>query len=127
MNSRNDRETEGFTAIDYLQYVTLLEAIETHAYSQAICYRTISKVLNHHDSFSAEEGWPISAFVTHLVYLKGSEVEVDEVAISVSSNSATNPFLNRSSTDLALATSEWASNASKSNHHSETTCSTQIS
>ncbi|KAH9938994.1 UPF0052-domain-containing protein [Epithele typhae] len=64
LNSVNDRETDGYTAVDYV--------------------RTIAQTLNdgHHvrsygGLSKADTRYPISAFITHLVYLKGTAVAVD--------------------------------------------------
>ncbi|KAI0726018.1 UPF0052-domain-containing protein [Fomitopsis betulina] len=68
LNSKNDRETDGYTAVDYI--------------------KTIVRTLNeshHSPSYSglgrANTTYPISAFITHLVYLQGTTVEVDEAEI----------------------------------------------
>lgn len=70
LNGQNDRETEGYTAEDYV-----------HA---------IARVLNRHDRLSHKalkgtqtpdfliRDYPVSAFVTHIVYLRGSSIHVDE-------------------------------------------------
>ncbi|QRV76478.1 hypothetical protein RhiJN_04493 [Ceratobasidium sp. AG-Ba] len=70
LNAQNDRETEGYSAEDYV--------------------RAIARVLNRHDRLSHKalkgtqtpdfllRDYPISAFVTHVVYLRGSSVSVDE-------------------------------------------------
>ncbi|OAX42565.1 UPF0052-domain-containing protein [Rhizopogon vinicolor AM-OR11-026] len=60
LNSKNDRETDGYTAVDYI--------------------RAIASVLNSQYSLGGignATRYPISAFVTHLVYLEGTEIEVD--------------------------------------------------
>ena len=53
-------------------------------------FRTIARTLNdgHHAKTygglsKADTTWPISAFITHLVYLKGTAVEVDLTQITV--------------------------------------------
>ncbi|KAF8599309.1 UPF0052-domain-containing protein [Ceratobasidium sp. AG-I] len=70
LNGQNDRETEGYTAEDYV--------------------RAIARVLNRHDRLSHKalkgtqtpdfliRDYPVSAFVTHVVYLRGSSIHVDE-------------------------------------------------
>ncbi|EGN94109.1 hypothetical protein SERLA73DRAFT_115023 [Serpula lacrymans var. lacrymans S7.3] len=68
LNSNNDRETDGYTAVDYV--------------------RAIASTLNSHYHVkryglgNAYTIYPISAFITHLVYLKGTRVVVDEQAIT---------------------------------------------
>ncbi|KAG9122799.1 hypothetical protein FRC07_000654 [Ceratobasidium sp. 392] len=74
LNGQNDRETEGYSAEDYI-----------HA---------IARVLNRHDRLSHKalkgtqtpdfliRDYPISAFITHVVYLRGSSVAVDEVKLA---------------------------------------------
>ncbi|CAL1697085.1 unnamed protein product [Somion occarium] len=63
LNSQNDRETDGYTAFDYVE--------------------TIARTLNapYHTPYgglkNANTIYPISAFVTHLVYLEGTTIEVD--------------------------------------------------
>ncbi|EJD04444.1 UPF0052-domain-containing protein [Fomitiporia mediterranea MF3/22] len=58
LNSRNDRETTGYTAVEYVK---------------AIC-RTLN---THYASQGTYTSYPISAFVTHLVHLKGGLVPLD--------------------------------------------------
>lgn len=62
LNSKNDRETEGYTALDYLS--------------------AIVRTLNESDARTASAR-PPSAYVTHLVYLANSSVAVDVTAIEV--------------------------------------------
>ncbi|KAI6022574.1 hypothetical protein EDC04DRAFT_3117743 [Pisolithus marmoratus] len=64
LNGRNDRETDGYTAVDYV--------------------RTLASVLNSpyqkplHGLGNAQTIYPISAFITHLVYLEDTSIAVDE-------------------------------------------------
>ncbi|CAE6346433.1 unnamed protein product [Rhizoctonia solani] len=70
LNGQNDRETEGYTAEDYVN--------------------AIVRVLNRHDRLSHKalkgtqtpdfliRDYPVSAFVTHVVYLRGSSIQVDQ-------------------------------------------------
>ncbi|KAL4065788.1 hypothetical protein V8B97DRAFT_2025582 [Scleroderma yunnanense] len=64
LNGKNDRETDGYTAVDYV--------------------RAISTVLNSHYQKppyglgNVQTIFPISAFMTHLVYLEDTSVVVDE-------------------------------------------------
>ncbi|TFY60593.1 hypothetical protein EVJ58_g5048 [Rhodofomes roseus] len=69
VNSKNDRETDGYTAVDYI--------------------KTIARTLNqsHHSPTYGGLGrvdttYPVSAFITHLVYLQGTTVEVNEALIT---------------------------------------------
>ncbi|KIK54602.1 hypothetical protein GYMLUDRAFT_76941 [Collybiopsis luxurians FD-317 M1] len=68
LNSENDRETEGYSAIDYLQ------AIARTLNSQ---YQPQPFGLGY-----ASTMYPISAFVTDLVYLRGGDVPLDESKIT---------------------------------------------
>ncbi|KAG8754867.1 hypothetical protein FRC14_004559 [Serendipita sp. 396] len=64
LNYRNDRETDGYTALDYVQAIT--------------------NTLNRHDLTPGTAGtvtrpaYPVSAFVTHLVYLSDTPIRVQE-------------------------------------------------
>lgn len=69
LNSRNDRETDGYTAVDYI--TTIVRTLNTPYHSQT--YGGLGRV---------ETTYPVSAFVTHLVYLKGTLVEVDVARIT---------------------------------------------
>ncbi|KAL0570988.1 hypothetical protein V5O48_010973 [Marasmius crinis-equi] len=63
LNTENDRETEGYTAVDYVQAITrtLNETYEPQLYGIG----------------NARTQYPVSAFITDLVYLKQTKVEVD--------------------------------------------------
>jgi len=58
LNSKNDRETEGYTAVDFIKAIV----------------RTLNSV---HGGGAMPMSYPTSAFVTHLVYLHDTEVAVD--------------------------------------------------
>ena len=52
-------------------------------------FRTIARTLNdgHHAKTygglsKADTTWPISAFITHLIYLRGTSIEVDELSLT---------------------------------------------
>ncbi|KAF7972580.1 hypothetical protein HWV62_17716 [Athelia sp. TMB] len=60
---QNDRETDGYTAADYVSAIS--QTLNTH-------YQTQSFSLGN-----AHTTYPISAFVTHLVYLRGTTIRVD--------------------------------------------------
>ncbi|EMD41382.1 hypothetical protein CERSUDRAFT_128117 [Gelatoporia subvermispora B] len=68
LNSQNDRETEGYTAVDYLLAIS----------------RTLNMPRNSQSYGGLGEAsttYPLTAFVTHLVYLRGSKVKVDVLRI----------------------------------------------
>lgn len=58
LNSRNDRETEGYTAADFIGAIV----------------RTLNSA---HDKDGISASYPTSAFITHLVYLHDCEIMVD--------------------------------------------------
>ncbi|KAI6153145.1 hypothetical protein BKA82DRAFT_4086460 [Pisolithus tinctorius] len=64
LNGRNDRETDGYTAVDYV--------------------RAIVSVLNSpyqkppHGLGNVQTIYPISAFITHLVYLENTSIAIDK-------------------------------------------------
>ncbi|KAG2050172.1 UPF0052-domain-containing protein [Suillus hirtellus] len=65
LNGSNDRETDGYTAVDYI--------------------RAITSVLNSQyppNGLGNVPLYPISAFITHLVYLEGTNVAVDVEAMT---------------------------------------------
>ncbi|KAF8203162.1 hypothetical protein BJ912DRAFT_943050 [Pholiota molesta] len=70
LNVENDRETDGYTAADYIRAIveTLNSNYSERAYGLG----------------SANTTYPISAFITDLVYLKGGRIKVDVKAITVS-------------------------------------------
>ncbi|KAJ3873788.1 hypothetical protein F5051DRAFT_462898 [Lentinula edodes] len=63
LNSENDRETAGYSAVDYIQSIA----------------RTLNTQYQHqpYGLGNAQTMYPISAFVTDLVYLKGGAVNVN--------------------------------------------------
>lgn len=65
LNTKNDRETEGYTAVDYILAIarTLNARYQTEPYGLA--------------PGNAATTYPVSAFVTHLVHLRGCLVHVD--------------------------------------------------
>ncbi|KAI0771043.1 UPF0052-domain-containing protein [Trametes elegans] len=69
LNSANDRETDGYSAVDYIR--TIARTLNDGHHAQT--YGGLSK---------ADTTYPVSAFITHLVYLKGTTVEVDVRAIT---------------------------------------------
>ncbi|KAF5361649.1 hypothetical protein D9758_007361 [Tetrapyrgos nigripes] len=64
LNSQNDRETDGYTAVDYIQ--ALVNTLNSQY--QAPSYGGLG---------NANTMYPISAFITDLVYLRGGTVAVD--------------------------------------------------
>ncbi|KAF9454921.1 UPF0052-domain-containing protein [Macrolepiota fuliginosa MF-IS2] len=68
LNSENDRETEGYTAVDYILAIarTLNSSYQMAPYGLG----------------NASTTYPVSAFVTHLVYLEGGSVVVDVTHIT---------------------------------------------
>ncbi|KAJ7771927.1 hypothetical protein DFH07DRAFT_997593, partial [Mycena maculata] len=71
LNSKNDRETDGYTAVDYLNAIvgTLNASYGTPSYGLAY-------------GGGGETRFPVSAFVTDLVYLRGTQLEVDSRVIT---------------------------------------------
>lgn len=69
VNSKNDRETDGYTAEDYVRAIagTLNSRYMTASYGLG----------------NASTAFPISAFVTDLVFLKGGTVHVDIAKLTV--------------------------------------------
>ncbi|KAJ3751115.1 UPF0052-domain-containing protein [Lentinula detonsa] len=67
-NSENDRETDGYSAVDYIQAIahTLNTQYQIQPYGLG----------------NAQTMYPISAFITDLVYLKGGAVAVDSDKIT---------------------------------------------
>lgn len=84
VNSRNDRETPNYTAVDYVLTITrALNATYSSSSSQYSQYGLGPKG-------GAATTYPVSAFITDLVYLKGCEdVKVDRDAIHVRIDSLT--------------------------------------
>ncbi|KIM51678.1 hypothetical protein SCLCIDRAFT_142755 [Scleroderma citrinum Foug A] len=64
LNGMNDRETDGYTAVDYVR--TIATILNTHYQKPPYGLGNVQTI------------FPISAFVTHLVYLEGTSVVLDE-------------------------------------------------
>ncbi|KAF8213769.1 UPF0052-domain-containing protein [Mycena galopus ATCC 62051] len=64
LNAKNDRETDGYTAMDYLN--AIVRTLNAH-------YNTQSYGL----AYGSNTTFPVSAFITDLVYLKDTSIEVD--------------------------------------------------
>jgi len=58
LNAQNDRETDGYSAVDYVNAIT--RTLDLQEVAQ-----------------SPNQAFPVSAFITHLVHLKGTVVAVD--------------------------------------------------
>jgi len=63
LNSQNDRETANYTAVDYINAIA--RTLNTHYHVQS------------YSLGNANTTYPISAFITHLVYLRGISILVD--------------------------------------------------
>ncbi|KAG8900986.1 hypothetical protein FRB99_005646 [Tulasnella sp. 403] len=81
LNGCNDRETGGYTAVDYVQAITrTLNWHDRRGRSQKGVKSAPFPTLDSLRQGSIE--YPTSAFVTHLVYLKGTAIEVDQLALT---------------------------------------------
>jgi len=63
LNSQNDRETENYTAANYIRAIA--QTLNTNYHVQP------------YSLGNANTTYPISAFITHLVYLRGTTIRVD--------------------------------------------------
>jgi len=68
LNSYSDRETDGYTAVEYISAV--VKTLQTRNFSRSNPFAP---------SLVAE--YPVTAYITHLIYLDESKVVVDEEAI----------------------------------------------
>lgn len=68
LNSENDRETPGYTAVDYIRAFasTLNAQYQKPPYGLG----------------NANTTYPVSAFITHMVYLERTHVDVDVIAVT---------------------------------------------
>lgn len=88
VNVENDRETERYTAVDYILSALTFTTVPDHA--DTASDSTITKTLNtNYETVpyglgNASTTYPVSAFVTHLIYLEGANVPVDVMRITVS-------------------------------------------
>ncbi|KAK7064760.1 hypothetical protein R3P38DRAFT_2826273 [Favolaschia claudopus] len=73
LNAKNDRETDGYTAVDYINVIarTLNAQYNTQSYGLAYGFGVGSNTT-----------FPVSAFITDLVYLKDTSVRVDSKHIT---------------------------------------------
>jgi len=69
VNGENDRETDGYTAVDYIRAIvgTLNSQYQKQPYGLG----------------GMTTMYPASAFITHMVYLRGTTVKVDVKLITV--------------------------------------------
>ena len=85
MNAHNDRETAGYTAVDYVKYVS----ISAVSYAILTSGSALTNTLNRHDLTPRTSvgvmrpAYPTSAFVTHLVYLADTTIQVDQETLTV--------------------------------------------
>lgn len=79
MNAENDRETAGYTASNYV--TSIVDALNHYDRPR----RRLGKASNGRDTAVAP--WQPNQLITHLAYLEGAKVELDEMAIAVSANS----------------------------------------
>ncbi|KAG8980556.1 hypothetical protein FRB90_007647 [Tulasnella sp. 427] len=80
LNGHNDRETGGYSAVDY---VLLPNLILESAVSETLNRHDGRKSLNQPSNTGLKTpDYPISAFITHLVYLRGTTIEVNELALT---------------------------------------------
>ncbi|KAJ6569557.1 UPF0052-domain-containing protein [Mycena capillaripes] len=66
LNAKNDRETDGYTAVDYIN--AIVRTLNAH-------YSTPSYGLAY--GLGSNTTFPVSAFITDLIYLKDTSVQVD--------------------------------------------------
>ncbi|KAJ7151643.1 hypothetical protein C8R46DRAFT_1229177 [Mycena filopes] len=71
VNSKNDRETDGYSAVDYINAITRTLNAQYSTPSYGLAYGTGSNTT-----------FPVSAFITDLVYLEDTSVPVDLRAIT---------------------------------------------
>ncbi|KAJ7226097.1 UPF0052-domain-containing protein [Mycena pura] len=86
LNAKNDRETDGYTAVDYINAITrtLNAHYSTPSYGLAYGSSTIFPVssVSLHFTCGNSLTWSCRAFITDLVYLKDASVVVDQRQIS---------------------------------------------
>jgi len=70
LNSKNDRETEGYTAVDYIQ--AIVRTLNAR-------YQVLPYGLGPNNAATT---YPVSTFVTHIVHLRGCAVHVDVARIA---------------------------------------------
>ncbi|KAJ7674447.1 hypothetical protein B0H17DRAFT_1170677 [Mycena rosella] len=66
LNSKNDRETDGYTAVDYINAIVRTLNAQYNAQSYGLAY-----------GLGGNTTFPVSAFITDLVFLKDTSVAVD--------------------------------------------------
>ncbi|KAJ7785650.1 hypothetical protein B0H16DRAFT_1753437 [Mycena metata] len=75
LNSKNDRETDGYTAVDYINAITRTLNAQYSTPSYGLAYGGGAGA-------GSNTMFPVSAFITDLVYLKDTSVRVDLRAIT---------------------------------------------
>ncbi|KAF8167884.1 hypothetical protein B0H34DRAFT_646295 [Crassisporium funariophilum] len=89
LNVENDRETDGYTAVDYIQFVQS-SSPNSPILIGLMHTRAIVRTLNSNYSMQAyglggaNTTYPVSAFITDLIYLKNTRVSVDVERITAS-------------------------------------------
>ncbi|KAJ7451152.1 UPF0052-domain-containing protein [Mycena latifolia] len=66
LNSKNDRETDGYTAVDYINAIVRTLNVHYNTQSYGLAY-----------GIGSNTTFPVSAFITDLVFLKDTSVAVD--------------------------------------------------
>ncbi|KAF7340159.1 UPF0052-domain-containing protein [Mycena venus] len=66
LNAKNDRETDGYTAVDYINAIVRTLNAHYNTQSYGLAYGSGSNTT-----------FPVSAFITDLIYLKDTSVQVD--------------------------------------------------
>ncbi|KAG8978838.1 hypothetical protein FRB93_010606 [Tulasnella sp. JGI-2019a] len=78
LNAYNDRETGGYSAVDYIRaIVRTLNSYDVVVQAQ---HTTRTPITDGTQASGAD--YPVSAFITHLVYLQGTEINVDELSLT---------------------------------------------
>ncbi|KAF8887726.1 hypothetical protein BD779DRAFT_1440644 [Infundibulicybe gibba] len=69
LNSKNDRETDGYTAVDYI--LAIVRTLNAQYHKQPYGLGNVNTT------------YPVSAFITDLVYLRGTSVVINEKQLTV--------------------------------------------
>jgi hypothetical protein len=81
VNAKNDRETYGYSAEDYIKSSSFPAYCP---YVIDLCHSAIVHTLNASYGNNRVLTYPTSAFITHLLYLRETEVYVDVEQITAS-------------------------------------------
>jgi len=93
VNSKNDRETETYRAVDFIECDS--EPISRFSFALTPPASAIVRTLNTaHETDGISTSYPTSAFITHLVYLHDTEVAVDVQKITVCEGSGGTSYPN---------------------------------